>query len=115
MFQVGKDVEAASHHLAILHNHRADHRVRTRLPTTLPRQFQSYLHPRRIVHAGPELFATGAGAPNRESMKRSGSKGSRSSTFSPTPMKRMGSDSSRAMATTMPPFAVPSSLVNTIP
>src|SRR5690606_70435 len=43
------------------------------------------------------------------------SNGRRSSTCSPTPMKRIGSFSSLAMANTIPPFAVPSSLVSATP
>ena len=49
------------------------------------------------------------------SAKTSGSKGIRSSACSPTPIYFTGSCSSSAMAKTMPPLAVPSSLVRTMP
>src|SRR2546425_7433520 len=49
------------------------------------------------------------------STKRSASKEPRSSTFSPTPTSLMGSLSSRTIRTTMPPLAVPSSLVRMTP
>src|SRR5579859_6574302 len=52
---------------------------------------------------------------NRESTNSFGSKGSRSPAFSPTPTYLTGNPSSREMATTTPPLAVPSSLVRTIP
>src|SRR5580698_10132110 len=52
---------------------------------------------------------------NNESTNSCGAKGSRSPAFSPTPTKRTGKPSSREMATTTPPLAVPSSLVSTMP
>src|SRR3984957_21146474 len=52
---------------------------------------------------------------NNESTNSCGAKGNRSPAFSPTPTKRTGRPSSREMATTTPPLAVPSSLVSTMP
>src|SRR6478609_7476238 len=49
------------------------------------------------------------------STKASGSKGARSSGPSPSPTSLTGTPSSRWTATTMPPLAVPSSLVSTMP
>src|SRR6185436_12290341 len=49
------------------------------------------------------------------STKASGSNGARSSGPSPRPTSLTGTPSSRWTATTMPPFAVPSSLVRTMP
>src|SRR6266851_3155381 len=46
---------------------------------------------------------------------RTGSKSSRSSSVSPVPRKRIGTGTARRSATTLPPFAVPSSLVITRP
>src|SRR2546430_2192395 len=54
-------------------------------------------------------------SPSSASTKASGSKAWRSSMPSPTPMYRSGSPSSPATARTMPPLAVPSSLVRITP
>src|ERR1039458_3327572 len=52
---------------------------------------------------------------SNESTKALGENSSRSDICSPTPTKRTGRLSSCAMATAMPPLAVPSSLVRTMP
>src|SRR5438105_14521365 len=52
---------------------------------------------------------------NSESANDCESKGSRSPAFSPTPTYRTGTPSSREIATTTPPLAVPSSFVSTMP
>ena len=53
--------------------------------------------------------------PSSESTNASGENSSRSLICSPTPAKSTGRFSSCAMATAMPPLAVPSSLVSTMP
>src|SRR5687768_3386024 len=50
-------------------------------------------------------------AAKRPSTKSSAENSTRSSIFSPTPTNRIGIFSSRAIAVTTPPFAVPSSFV----
>src|SRR5690606_15856228 len=52
---------------------------------------------------------------NRASTNGSASNTPKSSALSPTPMNRIGSLSSLAMGRAMPPLAVPSSLVSTMP
>src|SRR5205807_2375496 len=56
-----------------------------------------------------------SGSPSRASTKASGSNGARSSGPSPRPTSFTGTPSSRCTEMTMPPFAVPSSLVSTMP
>src|SRR6266568_3147368 len=53
--------------------------------------------------------------PKRREMNRGGSNFSRSSIFSPTPMKTMGAFTSATAESAPPPFAVPSSLVTMTP
>ncbi len=60
-------------------------------------------------------FTQSAGVTSSESTNSAGENSSRSVICSPTPTKRTGRESSRAMATAMPPLAVPSSLVSTMP
>ena len=55
------------------------------------------------------------GGASTASTKAPASNSPKSSAFSPMPMKRIGSCSASAIASTMPPFAVPSSLVSTRP
>ena len=55
------------------------------------------------------------GSPSSASTNASGSNGARSSAPSPRPTSLTGTPSSRWTATTMPPLAVPSSLVSTMP
>src|SRR5207244_2794889 len=93
----------APHDFAVAHHHGTNHGVRTGQSPALSRQVERFAH------------ATGIHYSKIDSMNFSGSKGSRSSTFSPTPMYRIGKFNSRAIATTIPPFAVPSSLVRTMP
>src|SRR6185437_4303585 len=59
--------------------------------------------------SGPE------GPSTRAAANACASNSPKSSCCSPMPIKRMGKPSLRAMATTMPPLAVPSSLVSTMP
>src|ERR1700723_1350886 len=54
-------------------------------------------------------------SPSSASTKTSASNGARSSGPSPSPTSFTGTPSSRWTAMTMPPLAVPSSLVSTIP
>ena len=61
------------------------------------------------------ILGTGPFHANSESTNSFASNGSRSPAFSPTPTNRTGNPSSREIATTTPPLAVPSSLVRTIP
>ncbi len=70
-------------------------------------------HRRRTRPAGRLL--TGPVQANRAATKASGSKGSRSPTASPTPTKRTGTLRASSIAKTMPPLAVESSFVRTIP
>ena len=56
-----------------------------------------------------------ARCPAAHPTKASASNSPKSAACSPMPMKRIGSFMARAMATTMPPRAVPSSLVSTRP
>src|SRR6185312_15276900 len=75
---------------------------------TLSRQFQCSAHEALIIARWHDYA-------KRDSTKDCESKGRRSPVFSPTPTYRTGNPSSREMATTTPPFAVPSSFVSTIP
>src|SRR4029453_12625467 len=61
-----------------------------------------------------EARASGAGA-STASVNAAGSKTPKSSAVSPTPMKRIGMASRSGIGRTMPPFAVPSSFVSTMP
>src|SRR6185312_2708344 len=97
-------VKAAPHNLAAGHDQCADHGIGRGERDTFPCERERLAH---VVSRGHWA--------NSESMNASGSKGIRSSTFSPTPIKRIGSANSRAIATITPPFAVPSSLVRTMP
>jgi len=73
------------------------------------RQFQCALHPM------PVYFQLIHRHPSNESRNAPGENSSRSLICSPTPTKRTGKLSSLAIATAMPPFAVPSNLVRTMP
>ena len=70
----GVGVEAAAHHFAFAHQDGSDERVGTGQRPALARQIQ------RFAHVGRGHFS------KSDSMNFSESKGSRSSTFSPTPM-----------------------------
>src|SRR5207253_8625912 len=69
--------------------------------------------PDRPIHGRAEL--TRPAQLSRARAKSPGSKGRRSSSASPTPISFTGIRTSPAMASAMPPLAVPSSLVSTIP
>src|SRR5579862_7188988 len=93
------------------------HRVSIRIPRrcSLPpeqplQEFDQRLEPRPLFAVGHNYSYS-----NSESTNSLGSNGSKSPAFSPTPTYRTGSPNSREIATTTPPFAVPSSFVNTIP
>src|SRR5579859_928303 len=93
--------------------HRVSIRItgRCSLPAEQPlKEFDQQPEPRLFFAVGHNLPHS-----NNESTNSRGSKGSKSPAFSPTPTYRTGSPSSRQIATTTPPLAVPSSLVNTIP
>src|SRR5260370_1385275 len=64
---------------------------------------------------GPSCPVHLASYPIKASTNASGSNGARSSGPSPSPTSLTGTPSSRCTAITMPPFAVPSSFVRTIP
>src|SRR5215475_3138795 len=68
-------------------------------------------HPRRLLQA----CFPGGFQPRMASTKAPGSNGARSSGPSPRPTSLTGTPSSRWTAMTMPPLAVPSSLVSTMP
>src|SRR5439155_1621369 len=78
----------------------------------------AFAHPFESDHAAPvwPAAAQPACGPSRSAAaKAAGSNSPKSSGLSPTPMKRIGIRSCCAMAMTMPPRAVPSSLVSTSP
>src|SRR5438105_15550043 len=101
-------MKAPADHFFIAHHHRTHGGIRTCKTAAVFGELQSFLHV--VGHGGTALYQS-----NRDATNLSGSNGSRSSIFSPTPMNRIGRFSSRAMATTMPPLAVPSSFVSTMP
>ena len=68
---------------------------------------------RWMGHPRPKVVLLGEPAFSSSESTNSAAEPSRSLIFSPTPTKRTGRLSSRAMATAMPPLAVPSSLVST--
>src|SRR4051812_44733884 len=69
---------------------------------------------RRFAHGRMMPYAA-VGSPSSASANASGSNGARSSGPSPRPTSFTGTPRSRCTASTIPPFAVPSSLVSTIP
>src|SRR5882757_5273784 len=83
-------------------------------PLQIRGRFSSLLHT-LILTKNRELRTENCLQANSESTNSFASNGSRSPAFSPTPTNRTGSPSSREIATTTPPLAVPSSLVRTIP
>ena len=120
------DVRALANDLAVAHHDAAHLRIGRRKAERRTRQLQRPLHEplvdltlivRRTLpntsYLGPctshLLYFT------IDSTKAALSKGRMSSIFSPTPTNFTGRPSSVAMASTIPPLAVPSSLVSTIP
>src|SRR5439155_5380105 len=98
-------VPALTDDAPLAHDDGAHQRVRRREAARALGHLQRGAHERSVVrHAG-----------TRASTKRTGSKACRSSIFSPTPTSVTGRCSSRTMRTTMPPLAVPSSLVSATP
>ncbi len=73
MLQPGIGVEAAAHHFAVAHQHRAHHRIGAGQRPALARQVERFAH------------ECGVHFSKSDSMNFSASNGSRSSTFSPTP------------------------------
>ena len=73
VLDAGVGVEAAAHHFAIAHQHGAHHGIRAGQRPALARQVERFAH------------VCGVHFSNSDSMNFSGSKGSRSSAFSPTP------------------------------
>src|SRR4029434_7732684 len=102
-------VETLSHDLAARHHHRPHHGVRRREPAAPRRELERPGHPARVVDGSAHASGSNAAA------NALASNGWRSSTFSPTPTSLMGTPSSRQIRTTIPPLAVPSSLVSTMP
>src|SRR5256885_1808809 len=103
MAHTGISMEPATDHLLVAYKDSTNERVGTGLPGALTRELQSFANI-DWIHCS-----------NKDWMYFSASNGSKSSTFSPTPTYRIGRLSSRAMATTTPPLAVPSSLASTMP
>src|SRR5882762_912376 len=79
----------------------------------------AFAHPVETDHAVPAAWPAAAepacGPSTSAAAKAAASNSPKSSALSPTPMKRIGIRSWCAMAITMPPLAVPSSLVSTSP
>ena len=73
VLQPGVGVEAAAHHFAVAHQHRAHHGIGTGQRRALARQVEGFAH------------ECGVHFSKSDWMNFSASKGSRSSTFSPTP------------------------------
>src|SRR6185437_14777203 len=102
-------MKAAAHGLAGCIHHNSSHaRVWRSQGCSLLGKLQGLPHVLLVL-------GTPCHAANNESAKFSALNGSRSPAFSPTPTYRTGRPSSREIATTTPPLAVPSSLVSTIP
>src|SRR5579872_6946106 len=103
MIDARPGVKASSYNDPVAEHHRSHGWIRTRSPGSLARQVERKVHVFGLHDS--KMDATNSFA----------SKGSRSSTFSPTPTYRMGRFNSREIATTIPPLAVPSSFVSTMP
>src|SRR5713101_3900125 len=104
-------MKSFANHLPVFHEDRADRWIRAREADAFARQFQRAIHVGDVVR----FHVLQGRQSKRELTKVCGSKGTRSPICSPVPTKRIGRPSSRAMAMTMPPLAVPSSLVKMIP
>ncbi len=102
-------VKSLRHDRAVADDHGSDHGIRRCEATAVLGQLE------RAAHAGLVDLEAHHASGTKASTKRAASKGWRSSIFSPTPMIFTGSFSSRTMRTTIPPFAVPSSLVRHTP
>src|SRR6185503_6644652 len=103
-------VKALAHDLAVADHHRAHHRIRRGQPAAPLRERERALHERQVLQG-----VGGHESGSKAEANAFASKGWRSSIFSPTPTSLMGTPSSRQIRTTMPPLAVPSSLVRTSP
>src|SRR5712691_7469369 len=104
-------MKSFANHLPIFHEDRADRWIWAREADAFARQLQRAIHVGDVVR----FHVVRGRQSKRELTKVCGSKGTRSPICSPVPTKRIGRPSSRAMAMTMPPLAVPSSLVKMIP
>ena len=66
MFLIGVDMEAASHHFAVAHHHRAHHRVRAGLAASFASEFQRFAAGRYL----PSAYHARALPPERRTAKR---------------------------------------------